>query len=951
MSARDELTRRLDDAERTISALQRELAELRRLAAARTGEPVVPAASDVPPPPVVPPPTPSAAPPQFEFPPRPRDASPADTPPAPAPPPPPRPAPLPPPRTATTQTPRSDVSLADLLGAKALAWAGGIVTLLGVVFFFVLAVDRGWIGPAERVMLGAAASAIVLVAGLWLRRRYGETYSALAAVGAGIAGAYATLLAATALYGFVSEPVALAVAAVIAGLGTWISIAWRSEIVAGLGLVGAMVVPLLLVFEDGLTTIGTAFVVLVFAAAAAVAVERNWVVLLGVAAVTAVVQALGIAVAADALDWGVVAVCVGYWLVALAAGVAYQLRHAGPQLADLTVSFVIGSAGFAVLAAGLVFDGTWGALDRQGVAVALAASVYAGLAVWFLRIDRDLSGLTGATALAVGAIAAADLLSGEALAVTWAAEAALLAWVARLVDDVRYQIGALAYAGLALAHTIVLDAPPGDLLTPRENPADGIVAVLAVAGALGVVAFLSREWGAEEDGASRMFAEFFADVRSKHRALRVAAGGTAGLALVYAAALGILELFQAFARGDRASVEASFDWGHVALSGTAGAAALAALVVGLVRRLATVRDVAIASFAVVGAKVAFDISVLLEEPRAYALLAVAPSALLAGFLVDLVDDRPELHPFAAVAVAASCALTVACATPLVEGATNGIDHDGAALVAIASVYGALGAYAFRRRRDLSTLQWSLGLALLGIGLVHLLDGTYLVAAWSVAAVALAWLAPRVAESRLLIGGFVFAAAAAVDALFVQAPLSDLFVAREHPGDGVASVLAAAAAVAAVAYSARHEAAYASPSEQPSELASSLREALDGASRVGLWVAGAGVVYGLSLAILELAQWISPASIDTDFQRGHTAVSAFWGAIGLALVYVGLVRRVTALRLAGFFIFGVSLAKLFLYDLAFLSSIARAISFLAVGAVLLLAGFFYQRLSAETDTRG
>jgi uncharacterized membrane protein len=51
---------------------------------------------------------------------------------------------------------------------------------------------------------------------------------------------------------------------------------------------------------------------------------------------------------------------------------------------------------------------------------------------------------------------------------------------------------------------------------------------------------------------------------------------------------------------------------------------------------------------------------------------------------------------------------------------------------------------------------------------------------------------------------------------------------------------------------------------------------------------------------------------------------------------------------GFALFAVSLGKLFLYDLSQLSSITRALSFLAVGAVLLLAGFFTQRLSAAYD---
>ena len=91
------------------------------------------------------------------------------------------------------------MSLDDVLGARVLAWAGGVVTLLGVVFLFALAANRGWIGPVERVALGALASSLVFAAGVpSRRRRYGQLYAALSAVGAGIAGGYATLLAAAA---------------------------------------------------------------------------------------------------------------------------------------------------------------------------------------------------------------------------------------------------------------------------------------------------------------------------------------------------------------------------------------------------------------------------------------------------------------------------------------------------------------------------------------------------------------------------------------------------------------------------------------------------------------------------------------------------------------------------------------------------------------------------------
>ena len=89
---------------------------------------------------------------------------------------------------------------ADLLGARGLALAGGIVTLLGVVFFFALAASNGWIGPVERVLLGAAASAIVFAAGVVAYARHGRLDAAVTAVGVGIAGGYATLLFAAARY-------------------------------------------------------------------------------------------------------------------------------------------------------------------------------------------------------------------------------------------------------------------------------------------------------------------------------------------------------------------------------------------------------------------------------------------------------------------------------------------------------------------------------------------------------------------------------------------------------------------------------------------------------------------------------------------------------------------------------------------------------------------------------
>src|SRR5262249_46990906 len=167
------------------------------------------------------------------------------------------------------------------------------------------------------------------------------------------------------------------------------------------------------------------------------------------------------------------------------------------------------------------------------------------------------------------------------------------------------------------------------------------------------------------------------------------------------------------------------------------------------------------------------------------------------------------------------------------------------------------------------------------------------------------------------GSVAYLALALGHALILEAPPQDLFVARTGSGSGAPAILLVALAVGAVAHLARERRAF--------------------------WLAGVLAVPGLSLAILGLAENVFAAGLQADFQRGHTAVSAFWGLLGLVLLYAGLTRW-RSLRLAGLALFGIALGKIFLYDLPSLSSIERALSFLAVGAVLLLGGFFYQRLA-------
>jgi uncharacterized membrane protein len=888
------LTRRIDALEARLAELSSELAEIRRLA---EGRPAVKATPVAPPPPAPPP-----------APPKPMPTYPA----------------APEPERRPSYWDR-EIDFGELLGAKGLAWAGGIVTVLGVVFFFVLAVNRGWIGELERVGLGGLASLAVFGGGLELHRRYGPTYSAYGAVGAGLAGGYATLVAAAALYGLVSDLGALAIAAVIAAVGLATSLVWGSELVAGIGLVGATLIPMMVLFEEDLSPLGTAFAGIVFAATAAVAVIRRWQSLLAAGFLASVPQIAILVTDGSVTNWDRVVLAGLFSALYVVAGIAHHWAGEEEGLPTLSATLVVVSAVLAGATGAALFSG-----DDRGWTILTAALVFVVLAAALFprATDRDLSALLGAVALALAAVGLAVILTGPSLAIAWAAEAAVLAWLARRIDEPRYSIAALAYFAAAAVDAVV-EAPPEDLYEAVTDPARGALAPLAVAAGGAVVAFYSREWPDERRATSGFFAYVEPAVeafRRLHEPWRGITAWLAGIAAVYAASLGALALAQWI---DDSPVDLAFERGHVLVTGLWGLVALGLVLAG--RRIdspqVTAGGLLLAGATFVQAST-FDVAVLDGDRRGIALLVAAATLLATAFADEFPAPADGLFsvPSALLAVV-SVGLAAGGLLQLTDDAEGRIDPQGLVLLGLAVFYLALAALVFTADRDFSTVLWAPALVVGVFAASELVEGTWLVLAWSAAAAALAFMRAAVDEERLALGSAGYLALALIYTLAAQAAPDEFFTANADPAAGVPSVVfVVAAGIVFGLYVGRGRAIALRPLN---------------------W-AGAAVlaIYAASLTILGLFQWIGLASVETDFQRGHSAVSAFWGVIGLVTLYVGLTREVRALRLAGFALFGLALAKLFLYDLANLSSVTRALSFLAVGAVLLLAGFFYQRLTAE-----
>lgn len=158
---------------------------------------------------------------------------------------------------------------------KLLAVAGVAVTLIGVVLLVVLAAQAGILRPEIRVAGGALlAVALVAVAG-WLYSRPGGRVGAIALAATGIAAAYIDVIAVTTIYGWVSAPVGLVIAAVIGGGGLTLARRWDSQQLGVLVLVPLIV--LAPVVTDGITLLLVGFMLALAAASLPVQLGKDWI--------------------------------------------------------------------------------------------------------------------------------------------------------------------------------------------------------------------------------------------------------------------------------------------------------------------------------------------------------------------------------------------------------------------------------------------------------------------------------------------------------------------------------------------------------------------------------------------------------------------------------------------------------------------------------------------------
>jgi uncharacterized membrane protein len=76
-----------------------------------------------------------------------------------------------------------------------------------------------------------------------------------------------------------------------------------------------------------------------------------------------------------------------------------------------------------------------------------------------------------------------------------------------------------------------------------------------------------------------------------------------------------------------------------------------------------------------------------------------------------------------------------------------------------------------------------------------------------------------------------------------------------------------------------------------------------------------------------------------------ALSGVWLFYSVALMVAGIWRRLQGLRIIAIVLFGITILKIFIYDLSFLERLYRIFSFIGLGVILLAVSYLYQRYKA------
>ncbi|MDF3027182.1 MAG: Protein of unknown function transrane [Fluviicola sp.] len=114
-----------------------------------------------------------------------------------------------------------------------------------------------------------------------------------------------------------------------------------------------------------------------------------------------------------------------------------------------------------------------------------------------------------------------------------------------------------------------------------------------------------------------------------------------------------------------------------------------------------------------------------------------------------------------------------------------------------------------------------------------------------------------------------------------------------------------------------------------------------------WTKALALLMILWILSLELVQW----SLVSGFGAGYKILlSVLWVFFAVVMIVIGIKRKQAIMRITAMVILGLTMLKMFFYDLSTLSTIYKTVVFIAIGGLLLVGAYFYQTLSKQEEVQ-
>jgi uncharacterized membrane protein len=381
-----------------------------------------------------------------------------------------------------------------LIGGKWALWLGSIAVLFALAFF--LAYAWQYLGNPGRLAVGTLIGASFLVAGGWSRYR-AESWFSEGLTGGGLAILYLSLWAGAQRYHLLSFDAAFTLMGLTTAMGVWLAVRYDAVSLTTLSTLGGFLTPVLLRSSggSGQSLSFLVYVALLNAGVLGVSLYKRWrgVIWLSFSATLLLMLGWTATSYTEAQRWPVFAFVTVYFLLFVGAACFHSLLHREETASEDLLLLFASAVVYAPAGQGLLHSvmGSYPGIFSLGLALffALAALTTSRMA----PENRTLSAGHGALALLFVTLAIPIQLRQGAVAIAFSLEAAcLLTLGLRLKAPLLRGAGQIVWSLslLSLALVLLVVEPARRLLFLNERALPLLVSVTASAW----MAVLAHQW-------------------------------------------------------------------------------------------------------------------------------------------------------------------------------------------------------------------------------------------------------------------------------------------------------------------------------------------------------------------------------------------------------------------------------------------------------------------------